>query len=106
MPLIDGIVGDSTGRLWMTIRGYGEYTLQVDPVCGRKEREWFQRETRNVPRSKSLTSGFHKLVRDCGGAHSYPPELTNFDDNEGYIIAEGALTPRSDAVKNCPPHLG
>ena len=27
-PLIDGIVGDSTGRLWMTIRGYGEYTLQ------------------------------------------------------------------------------
>jgi signal transduction histidine kinase len=27
-PLIDGIVGDATGRLWMTIRGYGEYTLQ------------------------------------------------------------------------------
>lgn len=27
-PLIDGIVGDSTGRLWMTIRGYGEYTLK------------------------------------------------------------------------------
>jgi signal transduction histidine kinase/ligand-binding sensor domain-containing protein len=27
-PLIDGIVGDATGRLWMAIRGYGEYTLQ------------------------------------------------------------------------------
>ena len=27
-PLIDGIVGDASGRLWMTIRGYGEYTLQ------------------------------------------------------------------------------
>lgn len=27
-PLIDGIVGDATGRLWMTIRGYGEYTLE------------------------------------------------------------------------------
>ena len=27
-PLIDGIVGDATGRLWMTIEGYGEYTLQ------------------------------------------------------------------------------
>jgi signal transduction histidine kinase/ligand-binding sensor domain-containing protein len=27
-PLIDGIVSDATGRLWMTIRGYGEYTLQ------------------------------------------------------------------------------
>jgi signal transduction histidine kinase/streptogramin lyase len=26
-PLIDGIVGDATGRLWMTIRGYGEYAL-------------------------------------------------------------------------------
>jgi signal transduction histidine kinase/streptogramin lyase len=27
-PLIDGIVGDATGRLWMSISGYGEYTLQ------------------------------------------------------------------------------
>jgi signal transduction histidine kinase/ligand-binding sensor domain-containing protein len=27
-PLIDGIVSDTTGRLWMTIKGYGEYTLQ------------------------------------------------------------------------------
>jgi len=27
-PLIDGIVGNANGRLWMTIRGYGEYTLQ------------------------------------------------------------------------------
>jgi signal transduction histidine kinase/ligand-binding sensor domain-containing protein len=26
-PLIDGILGDAAGRLWMTIRGYGEYTL-------------------------------------------------------------------------------
>ena len=27
-PLIDGITGDATGRLWMTIKGRGEYTLQ------------------------------------------------------------------------------
>ncbi|WP_161596268.1 sensor histidine kinase [Rhodanobacter glycinis] len=26
-PLIDGIVGDAHGRLWLTISGYGEYTL-------------------------------------------------------------------------------
>lgn len=34
-PLIDGIVGDADGRLWMTISGYGEYTLDHD---GRWER--------------------------------------------------------------------
>jgi signal transduction histidine kinase/ligand-binding sensor domain-containing protein len=27
-PLIDGIVSDAAGRLWMTIRSYGEYTFQ------------------------------------------------------------------------------
>jgi signal transduction histidine kinase/ligand-binding sensor domain-containing protein len=27
-PSIEGIVGDATGRLWMTITGYGEFTLK------------------------------------------------------------------------------
>jgi signal transduction histidine kinase/ligand-binding sensor domain-containing protein len=43
-PLIDGIVGDANGRLWMTIKGYGEYTLQGGkwervPVFTGKDRE-------------------------------------------------------------------
>lgn len=45
----------------------------------------------------------------CSDGHGHTsdaPELTNFDDNEGYVIGEGALRPPSDAVKNCPPHLG
>src|ERR1700680_2084604 len=32
-------------------------------------------------------------------------ELANFYDNEGHVVGEGTVTPRSYAVKDCPLHF-
>ena len=50
---------------------------------------------------------YYLISRLDGRSHTEEaPELANSDDHEGHVVAEGAVTPRRDAIKNCPFHLG